>query len=106
MSILEIINSGANVSLTITASDLLEVINCAVTSTLREMEQLAINDKTEAYLTADEASEMLGVSKVTLWRWSKRGYLMPTEVGGLRKYRKSEIKERFLNGNGTNNQNN
>ena len=97
MSILDIINSGANVSLTISASDLMEVINCAVTATRRELEQSVVSDKIEAYLTADEVAEMIGVTKVTLWRWAKRGYLTPTEIGGLRKYRKSEIKERFLN---------
>jgi len=97
MSILDIINSGANVSLTISASDLMEVINCAVTATRRELGQSVASDKIEAYLTSDEVAEMIGVTKVTLWRWAKRGYLVPTEIGGLRKYRKSEIKERFLN---------
>ena len=97
MSILEIINSGASVNLTISASDLREVINCAVMATRKELEQSTNDDKKEAYLTAKEASMMIGVTKVTLWRWAKRGYLMPTEIGGSRKYRKSEIKERFLN---------
>jgi len=97
MSILDIINSGANVNLTISASDLLEVINCVVMTTRKELEQSVINDKIEAYLTAEEVSLMIGVTKVTLWRWAKRGYLIPIEIGGSRKYRKSEIKERFLN---------
>ena len=48
MSILDIINSGANVNLTISASDLLEVINCVVMTTRKELEQSVINDKIEA----------------------------------------------------------
>jgi len=27
-----------------------------------------------------------------LWRWAKRGYLVPIEVGGKRRYRMSEVK--------------
>ncbi|MBV5281749.1 MAG: helix-turn-helix domain-containing protein [Paludibacter sp.] len=99
MNIDEILRSGTNVSITISANDLLEVINYTVTVTRREMEQLVNDDKMEAYLTADEVSEMIGVTKVTLWRWSKRGYLMPTEVGGKRRYCKSEITAKFLNQN-------
>jgi len=92
MNIQDIINSGANVSLTISASDLMEVINCAITETRRELEQSVISDKMEAYLTAEEVAEMIGVTKVTLWRYAKRGYLTPIEVGGKRKYLKSDIK--------------
>jgi len=92
MNIQDIINSGANVSLTISASDLIEVINCAITATRRELEQSVTSDKMEAYLTAEEVAEMIGVTKVTLWRYAKKGYLTPIEVGGKRKYLKSDIK--------------
>ena len=29
----------------------------------------------------------------TLWRWRKRGYLVPVSIGGKRRYRLSEIKK-------------
>ena len=34
---------------------------------------------------------MLSVSKMTLYRWDKNGYLKKMEIGGKRRYRKSDI---------------
>lgn len=91
MLINELLNSGANVSITISANDLLEVINYTVTATRKELEQLIIDEKSEDYLSPKQVSELLGVNTTSLWRWAKRGYLVPLEVGGKRKYRKSDI---------------
>lgn len=104
MLINELINNGANVSITISASDLLEVINYTVSTTRKELEQVIIDKKSENYLTRQQAAEMLGVSLVSLYRWSKRGYLVPLEVGGKRIYLKSDIDRVCLSKN-INNQN-
>ena len=45
----------------------------------------------EAYLTPNEVAEMLGVSKSTLWRWNKSGYLCHTKCGCRPFYRRSDI---------------
>src|ERR1035437_577722 len=97
MTINDFINSGANVSITISANDLLEVINYTVTATRKEMEQVIIDEKLEVYLSPKQVAEMLDVSLTTLWRYSKCGYLVPLEVGGKRKYRKSDINTKCLN---------
>ena len=91
MNIQDIMNSGANVSITISAADLQEVINYTVTTTRKELEQIIIDEKSEVYLSPKEVSKMLDVDPSTLWRWGKRGYLVPLEIGGKRKYRKSDI---------------
>ena len=92
MTIQEIISNGANVSITISAKDLLEVINYTVSATRKELEQCIIEDKSEAYMSPKEVSEMLGVHLTTLWHWNKRNLLRPLEIGGKRRYLKSEIK--------------
>jgi len=92
MTIQEIISNGANVSITISAKDLLEVINYTVSATRKEIEQCIIEDKSEAYMSPKEVSEFLGVHVSTLWHWQKRNYLKPVEVGGKRVYLQSEIK--------------
>ena len=42
-------------------------------------------------LTIDEAAKLLSVSKMTLYRWDLNGILKKVEIGGKRRYRKSDI---------------
>ena len=53
-----------------------------------EAEAAATSDQ---LLTIDEAAKLLSVSKMTLYRWDKNGYLKKMEIGGKRRYRKSDI---------------
>ena len=46
----------------------------------------------EALISADKAAEMLDVSRPTLWRWEKLGYLIPMKIGGKLRYRLSDVK--------------
>lgn len=47
--------------------------------------------KADVLITLDEASKLLHVSKMTLYRWDKSGVLKKVEIGGKRRYRKSDI---------------
>ena len=47
--------------------------------------------KADVLMTLDEASKLLHVSKMTLYRWDKSGVLKKVEIGGKRRYRKSDI---------------
>ena len=55
---------------------------------MQETEALTTGDQ---LLTMDEASELLSVSKMTLYRWDQTGILKKVEIGGKRRYRKSDI---------------
>lgn len=74
-------------AITVTPTDLkefaLEVANEVLTARL--------NVKEESYLTPDEAATLMGVSKNTLWRWEKMGYLTPFRVGRKPRYKRSEL---------------
>lgn len=91
MSIQEIIQSGANVSITIGTNDLMQFANHLICSTKEELESTVLAKNQETYVTPDEAKVQLHVDRSTLWRWSKTGYLVPIEVGGKRFYKQSEI---------------
>jgi hypothetical protein len=52
-------------------------------------------------LTAAEAAKALGVSKVTLWRWEKRGILLPLPGIHMRLYSVASLR-RFSEQGGAN----
>lgn len=87
---------GANITVAITLEDLRQFHREVIANTKRELEAEIAEDKGERYLSIKQACEMLGVDPCTLWRWKKRGYLVPVEIGGKRRYRLSEIR-RMLN---------
>lgn len=89
----QILESGSNVSITLNAKDLQEAINYTISSTRKELEQLITDDKKEVYLSPKQVAEMLDVNLSTIFRWKKCGYLIPLEIGGKRRYRKSIIKD-------------
>ena len=48
-------------------------------------------------LTVEEAAKLLSVSKMTLYRWDKSDVLKKVDIGGHRRYRKSDI-DRLIGG--------
>ena len=89
MSIQEIIKSGANISITVSALDLREFALSLISE--REEEKKSNIPAPETYLTQDEVATKLRVDKSTLWRWGKSGYLSKVRVGGKVRYRLSDI---------------
>ena len=90
MSIDDIIQSGADVTLVVKSGELKEFADHLVERTIDGMKKSFIKPD-EGYLTIKEASQMLHADKSTLWRWNRIGYLCNVEVGGKRLYKKSDI---------------
>jgi excisionase family DNA binding protein len=42
-------------------------------------------------LSPSEVAQQYRISKPTLWRWAKAGYLVPIALGGKRRYRKVDV---------------
>lgn len=98
MSITDLIKNGSKVSVTVSLDDLREFGAGLIDQAKRDLEQAVIDDKAEAYPTPKQVSQILGVDQVTLWRWAKRGYLVPVEMGGKRRYLMSEVKALLTHG--------
>ena len=92
MIIHELIKSGANINVTINIKDLQVWHKEVIEDTRRKLEDAVISDKAETYPSPKQVSEILGVDLVTLWRWRKKGYLVPIELGGKRRYKMSDVK--------------
>jgi hypothetical protein len=97
MSLEELLKSGQSVTITVGLSDLKEFGNDLISKTKNQLEAELIASNSEKYLTRNETCNELKIDSSSLWRWSKRGYLVPVEVGGRRLYKMSDIK-RILNG--------
>ena len=95
---MEIAMKMPNAILQITAGDLCEFANQLINSAT-EVARLQIQraDISKELLTIDEVAEMLKVSKMTLHRWDKNGVLKQIEVGGHRRYRRSDVEAVTLN---------
>ena len=97
MNIAELLKTESNFNITIQKSDLIDFAIFLIKNTRTELEAEDIAQQNESYLTRLETADFLKVDQATLWRWAKRGYLMPIEMGGRRLYRKSDLL-RILNG--------
>lgn len=85
----------------ITQADLKEFAMTLIEDTKKELEEKILADKTERYMSPKDVAEMLGINPSTLWRWSNRKYLTPSNVGGKKRYKYSDIKK-LLEGGGDN----
>ena len=94
VSIQNLLLSSENMVLQLKKEDLKEFANQillgAKSIAMLEAEAAATSDQ---LLTIDEAAKLLSVSKMTLYRWDKNGYLKKMEIGGKRRYRLSDIEK-------------
>jgi len=90
--IIDLAKQCPNVTLSVTAGELLEAVDYCVLKTRKELEQQITDSNTETYPSVDQVAKILSVDKSTLWRWNKNGYLTHIEIGGKRRYRMSDVK--------------
>lgn len=98
MAIQDLLNNGANVSITVSAEDL-RVFFAEVAQQVINQEKAAQAAKNDVeMLNQAQVCSYLGVSKATVWRWEKIGYLRPsTRMGSRPMYLKTEV-ERIKKG--------
>lgn len=91
MNLYDILSDNTSLNITINAGQLIEAINYCVGKTRQELEQQVTDANTETYISIEQASKMLAVSKTTLWRWNSQDYLKPISIGGKKRYKMSDI---------------
>lgn len=88
MNIQSLIDSKANVSVTVSVVELNEFAESIVSKVISQME---LNKKPDSLRTMKEAAQQLHRTVGTLDRWRKSGYLIPIYVGGKPMYKQSDI---------------
>lgn len=91
MDIKSILEAGANVTLSVTPADLREFFLAIAKEIMDNAPTVKEEPQQEAYLSNDEVAAKLGVSKNTLWRWGRDGYLKPFKVGKKLFYKSSDV---------------
>ena len=94
MNVQELINAGMNVSITISPADLEEFALSIIDKVKQAQEH---EQQPESYMTPDEVARVFDVTKNTLWRWDKIGYLKPVRCGRRLHYKRSDV-TRLLDG--------
>ena len=86
-------NLGANATYGIVfqPDGLQEFCKKLIKDTIEELGVKNESNKTESYLTINEAAELFRITRGTLNRWHNEGILRHNEIGGRRFYKKSEI---------------
>lgn len=90
--LLDLLNSGSNVTVAVSIRELKVFADYLIAATRRELEDEIVAQKQEKYLTARQVGEFLNVHPSTISRWKERGYLIPCEIGGKRRYKLSDLK--------------
>ena len=80
-------SGGANITLSVSGDDLKEFGASLIRQTINQM----TSEKNEVMLKTNEVAKKLGVDRSTLYRWDKSGYLKPVRMGGVPRYRLSDV---------------
>lgn len=92
----ELSRQAPGITVSIALADLQEWHKEVITDTRKELENEVAAAKAETHVSPKKTAEIFDVDASTLWRWKKKGYLIPVEVGGKRRYKMSDI-NRILN---------
>lgn len=87
MSLRDLLESGANVSVTVTLDDLRMIFKEAANSAKSVSEE----QDTEEFLSRKEVLALLKIDSSTLWCWEKAGYVKSYPFGGRKRYRREDI---------------
>ena len=95
--LLKLAKEAPGTIIAVPVGDLVEANHRLVERTIADLERAIAERRETVYLTRDQVLAKLNVDPSTLWRWSKRGYLVPVKVGGENRYKSTDI-DRILEG--------
>lgn len=79
------------IMVTISVADLVEANNRLIAECLNAIDGERQKKDNETLMSREDVVKRLNISETTLWRWGKNGYLVPVNVGGIRRYKSTDI---------------
>ena len=86
-----LVGTDARLAITISGEELKEFIEDVMTDARLRAESEVKAKQSEECIDKEEVKRLLRVCATTLWKWAKRGKLVPQKVGSRNIYRKSDI---------------
>ena len=91
MDIKTLLDSGANVTLSVTPADLREFALAIAKEIIDSTKEVVENPLQKDYFTMAEATGIFRVDFSTLYNWNRKGYLKSFKIGGRVYYRRSDV---------------
>lgn len=98
VNLIELAKACPNAIISVKIGDLIEANEALVAKTKEQLEQIITDQTAETYPSREKVAEILDVDLSTLWRWAKRGLLVPISIGGRRRYKMSDVRRLLNNG--------
>ena len=86
-----LIGTDARLAITISGEELKEFIEDVMADARLRAESEIKAKQSEECIDKEEVKTLLRVCDTTLWKWAKRGKLVPQKVGSRNIYRKSDV---------------
>lgn len=85
--------AGGNqrIAVTIDGEDLMAFVQAVYEDAHQRAEIAVEKQNEEEFISTEQTKELLKVCDTTLWKWAKRGKLVPQKVGSRNIYRKSDV---------------
>ena len=97
LDIIRIAKEAPGTILAVRVDDLVEANTRMIDQVRADMERELARKQSVVYMTREQVLAKLNVDPSTLWRWAKRGHLVPVKVGGENRYKSTDI-DRILEG--------
>lgn len=86
-------NSSSQQFFLVNAQDLKNAIDASIQQVIQELNEDVSKSNNDNLVPLKEVAETLNVSRCTLNRWNKDGYLVPIKIGRKVFYRQNDINE-------------
>lgn len=84
-------NSSSQQFFLVNAQDLKNAIDASIQQVIQELKEDVSKSNNDNLVPLKEVAETLNVSRCTLNRWNKDGYLVPIKIGRKVFYRQNDI---------------
>ncbi len=97
MDLMSMLQSGSRFRIEVDSEDLLKFADALITKSAeqRELELTARkqSEREEEWLTTEQVCKMCHCCTSTIWAWEKRGYLIPSKIGGRKRFAAADIRK-------------
>lgn len=91
------LQSGSRFRIEVDSEDLLKFADALITKSAEQREKELTarkqSEREEEWLTTEQVCKMCHCCTSTIWAWEKRGYLIPSKIGGRKRFAAADIRK-------------